>query len=361
MAPTIDHQLATYITDVASEHVTARIDADGGKAAAAIAQAMISAAINSGKPAAFLQCSPESIAACVMASMSTGLYPGGHHPLVYLVPKARQLQWRITARGIATMLQRAGYRITYTHVSSGDDMVFDMGQVISHTPANRRSLPTWDSLDGVIVGIYRLSDGHRIAADWVPRSVIEDRRRASDMPNSGPWATWTMEMASKTAAIYLSGRGSLPQVRELEDAIRAERSTIIDAATEEDTTPAPRRTVALPTGTTPRALPAPAAIPESRQLASPAPDAEWTPAPAPDPIPAPVQAPAPARTAAPEWAAALKPELAALVRATGARSVSDALKVANITVPESPDVEILRDAITEATTAAQERDAPAAR
>ena len=315
MSQSLDHQLAQHMLAAAEAHISARLNDDDGKAAAAIVQAMISAAMASDKPHVFLQASPQSIAACVMASMATGLYPGGHHPLVYLVPKAGQIQWRITARGISALLQRAGYRMTYTHVSSGDPMVFDLGQVVSHTPANRRSLPTFDTLDGIIVNLYRLDTGARIAADWVPFSVIEDRRKNSDMANKGPWARWPMEMACKTAALYLSARGSLPQIRELEEVAKHEVD-IIDA--ESEPVPTPRRvaTIAAPPIA---ALPGPTT---QRQLAGPPIEAEWAPPPA-DLVPATqpaaqTQAQTTRSTpAAPPWLATNRERIANLAAAMG--------------------------------------------
>ena len=68
------------------------------------------------------QCDRQSIAQAVAMSALTGLQPGGVKPDVYLVPRGKQLQWQVSARGLQKLAARAGWiRMVATCVHVEDE------------------------------------------------------------------------------------------------------------------------------------------------------------------------------------------------------------------------------------------------
>lgn len=190
-------------------------------AAARVAQAFLSAQSASRDPSAWDRLSPASVSAAVGTSIATDLYPGGPMPAVYLVPQSGQLQWRITHRGLAELARRAGYDLRSVPVGVDDHLVESLGLVVEHEQRGTRPHDR-TTLRGVIVVVRDRRSGDE-QAHMVDVDVIEARRAKSQMSNKGPWRDWYIEMAIKTAILYLGARGTLPLSTGMRAAIEAER------------------------------------------------------------------------------------------------------------------------------------------
>ena len=117
-----------------------------------VALAFISAAKNAKKPDALYNCDSESIGSCMIQSAETGLFPGGPAPAVWLVPKAGQLHWWLSHRGVLTLAERAGYVVSAKPWFQADQFSYEAGteERISHVP-DLAAERTWDTLRGVYV------------------------------------------------------------------------------------------------------------------------------------------------------------------------------------------------------------------
>jgi recombinational DNA repair protein RecT len=196
-------------------------DPERAKAAASrVALAFQAAASSSPQPAAWANLDPASIAACVGASITTDLYPGGAMPPVYLVPQGGQLQWRITHRGLCELARREGYHLRTVPVGRADELRESFGLVVEHVAAGPRPQRLAD-LAGMIVVERHRATGDEMAF-FVPGEVIDQRRRKSKMGDRGPWSEWPIEMAAKTAILYLGARGALSISTGMRAALEAE-------------------------------------------------------------------------------------------------------------------------------------------
>lgn len=242
-----DTQMTPARQVYATAHRAALVAMSGGdperaKAAASrVALAFQAAASSSPQPAAWGNLDPASIAACVGASITTDLYPGGAMPPVYLVPQSGQLQWRITHRGLCELARREGYHLRTVPVGRADELRESFGLVVEHLPAGPRPQRLAD-LAGMIVVERHRATGDEMAF-FVPADVIDQRRRKSKMSDRGPWAEWPIEMAAKTAILYLGARGSLSISTGMRAAMEAEQ---VEAEARSESAPPRRGKAALP-------------------------------------------------------------------------------------------------------------------
>lgn len=334
--------------------MTARHGGKEGKEASVKVFAAIRNAISTAKnPHNFASCTDLSILNCINQSIDLDLYPGGPNPNVYLVPQsprkgeAMEMQWRITHRGLCTLAARAGFSLAAIPVAKGDHIEVEMGDVVSHRPADLSRSPTMGTLLGFVVAIKRQRDGVALTRAWVPADIITARQaKARDQ---SIWQAWPMEMSAKTAIKYVFARG-IAVIESLDAIIAADTAAEIEEAAQPMETARRVAVVAAPQ------IAASTPLPESRQLAAPTIEAEWAPPPA-DLVPAVQPAPEPAQrtqAAAPGWGAALKPQIAALASAMGraepvtvgaARSL---LASAGIDKPDALPIDILTKAIIDA-------------
>lgn len=198
---------------------------EGHRAAARTAIAFRAVAI--ANPSVY-ECDPQSVAACVATSAMTSLMPGGPNPDCYLVPRrvkgAQQLNWMISHRGLIKLAQRAGFTLRGRVVYADEVFEYEEGETIHvrHVPNLDRADTPWEQVRGVIVRVYRVSDGRCIGVEYVNRAQIEKRRNqsdayqrgqkpgADDWARSSPWFKWPEEMAIKTAIKYAFARGGIP-------------------------------------------------------------------------------------------------------------------------------------------------------
>jgi len=191
------------------------------------------------------QGSPDALLSAVATSCQTGLYPGGPNPTCYLVPQGGRINWRITHRGVCTLAVRAGYHVDTVPVHKGDDVTIEFGEVTAHTFV--RDPMSLDDLAGVIVVVRRLGDPRPLVRKWVSGERILERKRKT---RTGPvWNQWPVEMAQKTAILYVAARGTMPiEAPEWDSAVaadyaadRAEAAVIVRPAAS-----TPAETLALP-------------------------------------------------------------------------------------------------------------------
>ena len=222
-----DDAFKAQVFQAASRAMVATLGSGPGqKAAARVALAFVAAVRSAKTPGDLMRCSPESIQACVANSAETSLMPGGPYPTVWLVPRAGQLRWEISHRGIVTLAQRAGYSLRAIPVHVEDPVLtLAFGEVVEHDSHPDLYPGGLDDLRGVYVSITRLSDGASMGRPWVPVSLI--RKRATSPQAGHVWKAWPVEMAIKTAIKYCMARGYIViDSQELDAALSAEGPTV---------------------------------------------------------------------------------------------------------------------------------------
>ena len=191
------------------------------EASARVAMAFAAAHRAARNPRDIERCSPESIASAVALSALTGLMPGGAMPSVWLVPRAGDLQWMISHRGLMTLCRRAGYQLAAVPVGQSDHIVIEYGEVVEHRAAVGEEPTGLDDLAGVIVSCRRLADGAILGRYWMSGADVRKRAKAR---GAGPvWRSWPLEMATKTAIKWACARGFVPiESIELDQALAAD-------------------------------------------------------------------------------------------------------------------------------------------
>ena len=151
-----------------------------------------------------------SLAQAIATSIETDLFPGGPHPPCYLIPQDGRINWRITHRGVAILAAREGLLLKPVPVHVDDHLVVQLGEVIDHKQND--DAMSLDELAGVCVVVRDMQTGADVARHWVSRKRIEARADKSDSRKKGfgPWKEWDIEMAQKTAILYLAARGAIP-------------------------------------------------------------------------------------------------------------------------------------------------------
>ena len=141
---------------------------------------------------ALYNCDSESIGSCMIQSAETGLFPGGPAPAVWLVPKAGQLHWWLSHRGVLTLAERAGYVVSAKPWFQADQFSYEAGteERISHVP-DLAAERTWDTLRGVYVIVRGKDDGIVRGIHVMTRTEIAQRR--SKALDDNIWNSWPIE------------------------------------------------------------------------------------------------------------------------------------------------------------------------
>jgi hypothetical protein len=265
------------------------------------------------------------------------------------------------------LANRAGYTINVALVSDGDEIDIQYGEAVHHRSANIAVQPGKEDTVGAIVVIRRATDTRPLIRFWVPRSVIESRRAAGQGDKSEPWNRWWASMAQGAAIREAFARGVAP-IEEMEAIMN--RETVLDIqdahAEPAAAAPPPARAFAVPQPQA-RAIAAPN---NTRQIAGPPIEEDWTPPPYGDPVPAQQAAP-PAQAAPVDAIKALRSKRQALVNeicdlgGIGGDTVSKtraAMKAAGCAEVANPDeaalttqIDLLTAHLAEAKVAALER------
>ena len=167
-------------------------------------------------PSDFFACTPESVANAVAIAALTGIMPGGNAStsLAYVVPRrprkdaAPNLQYSLSHRGLQAVARRCGQTMIATPISKSDDIDVDEAGEVTIFRRDLDNPPmTYEELRGVVVTIKEVATGVTTSRNWVPKKLIDPRKAMSQAGNKGPWATWPIEMAMKTAMKYAVSRG----------------------------------------------------------------------------------------------------------------------------------------------------------
>lgn len=202
-------------------------EARAKEAAGRIATAISASAAASKNPDEFYSCTPASVAKVIAISALTGIMVStGQGALAYAIPRRPrkgedpQLQYQLSHRGIAALAKRAGLSLVAYPISIRDEIDTDeAGEVlVRHRDIDNPPMDE-DDLRGVMVLTRSIETGIVLSRGWVAKSIINERRAASDSfcyaekpgndwaKQSSPWHKWYVEMAIKTALHYAIGRG----------------------------------------------------------------------------------------------------------------------------------------------------------
>lgn len=143
-----------------------------------------------------MECTPQSLLACVMTCAQLGLEPDQFLGQAYLVPYGKICTLIPGYRGYIALARRSGELQTLSAqvVYSNDEFTLQYGvdDILVHKPAlNGRGDP---------IGAYcvfKYKDG-AYSFDWMSKDDIEKIRKRSQAANNGPWVTDWDEMAKKT-------------------------------------------------------------------------------------------------------------------------------------------------------------------
>lgn len=185
-----------------------------------ISAALAASAASARNPKDFYDCTIQSIATCVAISALTGIMPGvGSTALAYVVPQrarkgeAPQLQYSLSHRGLNALSRRCGQTMVAVPIGVNDVIhATEDGDVAIESRDIDNPPLTFEDLRGVVVIVKEISSGVVLCRGWVPKTLIEQRRKMSrsftgSNPQYSPWSTWPIEMAMKAAMHYAVSRG----------------------------------------------------------------------------------------------------------------------------------------------------------
>lgn len=143
-----------------------------------------------------LDCTPQSLLACVMTCAQLGLEPDQFLGQAYLVPYGNVCTLIPGYRGYIALARRSGELQTLSAqvVYSNDEFSLQYGveDTLIHKPAlNGRG----EALGAYCV--FKYKDGG-YSFDWMSKEDIEKVRKRSKASDNGPWVTDWDEMAKKT-------------------------------------------------------------------------------------------------------------------------------------------------------------------
>ena len=201
----VAHLATEFLTSIVAPE---RVAEATGRLALAIRQAAVA------NPKVY-ECDRQSIAQAVAMSALTGLQPGGVKPDVYLIPRGRQLQWQVSARGLQKLFARVGWVRMVAQVVHAEDeyrVVLGTDDRIEHVPCGKYPESLADVRAIYVVGQHR--DGYKVCVD-VPMGAILARKKKSQSGNV--WSEWPLEMAQKTAVTYAISRGHFGALEDQSD------------------------------------------------------------------------------------------------------------------------------------------------
>ena len=165
-------------------------------------------------------CVPDSVVGCMAMSAMTGLFPGGHNPDVWLIPRRSKkhsgkkvLNWQISYRGHIRLCRRTpGWDVQAVPIYTDD--VFSRSRS-STGGAEYRHEPIYDSLGnpdadwkalrGCLV-LVRSPLGEK----WDFLSKGEIAKRRAKAKDQSIWREWPVERAMGTACAWAGQREMWP-------------------------------------------------------------------------------------------------------------------------------------------------------
>ncbi len=149
-----------------------------------------------------LDCSQQSLLACIMTCAALGLEPDQFLGQAYLVPfwnekkKCMEAQLIPGYRGYIALARRTGevqsVSAQVVYYNDHFDLQYGLNEKLDHSPAEGDR----GDVKGAYV-IFRYKDGS-YSFDYMPKADIDAIRKRSKSADSGPWVTDYGEMAKKT-------------------------------------------------------------------------------------------------------------------------------------------------------------------
>lgn len=144
-----------------------------------------------------LDCTQQSLIACVMTAASLGLEVDGVTGQAYLVPYGRVCTLIPGYQGLMSLARRSGDISTITV-----DVVYekDSYRIVKGLNPVLEHIPFAEDDPGAMVAVYavcKLKDGG-VQFEWMWRWQVEKIRKRSKAANDGPWVTDYDAMAKKT-------------------------------------------------------------------------------------------------------------------------------------------------------------------
>lgn len=207
------------VTGIASDMLIEWVGEDRAREAAGRMNAALTAVTSAARdPSDFYKCTPRSVANAIAIAALCGIMPGGNDStaLAYVVPRrprkdeAPQLQYSLSHRGLNAVARRCGQTMVAIPIGHRDDIhVDDAGEVVIISRDLDAPPTDENGLRGVVVLVKEIATGNVTCRGWVPKLLIEERRKKSAAGDSkyGPWFNWYVEMAMKTAMKYAVSRG----------------------------------------------------------------------------------------------------------------------------------------------------------
>ena len=167
-----------------------------------------------------LECTPQSVAMCLLFCAELGLEPSTTTGHCWLIPRwskqaqSNELTFMVGYKGYLALAHRCGnIRTIYSGcVYEGeqfDIMVDSNGMNIRHVP---RLEADFDRSDDRLIASYVIvstTDGGTYS-EWCSRAEIDKRRKAGGARKFSPWSTHFERMARKCAVRKLFGGGTVP-------------------------------------------------------------------------------------------------------------------------------------------------------
>ena len=200
-----------------------------------------------------LECTPASVAMCLLHCAELGLEPSTTTGHAWLIPRwskqagANELTFLVGYKGFLELAHRVGnVRTIYAGVVyDGEDFTVSIdgdGVAIKHTPDLSRG---FDRTDDALIASYVIvttKDGGTYS-EWCTRDEIDQRRKAGGSRRFSPWSTHFPRMARKCAIRKLFAGGAVPMTgqaaHQLRKAVEVDITAELQELREADTKPSP--------------------------------------------------------------------------------------------------------------------------
>ena len=163
-----------------------------------------------------LRCEPQSLFNACLNAAQDGLMPDGREGAI--VPRKGKAVWQAMIQGIYKRVKASGSVATLAANVVYDGETFDVLLGDDDRIVHRRDMSkVAKGAEVAVYAIATLKDGtkEREIMTW---EQVQDVRKSSAMPNSGPWTQWADEMARKTVIRRLAKR--LPVLDAADEALQ---------------------------------------------------------------------------------------------------------------------------------------------
>ena len=186
-----------------------------------------------------LECTPASVAMCLLHCAEWGLEPSTTTGHAWLIPRwskqagSQELTFLVGYKGFLELAHRVGnVRTIYAGVVyDGEDFTISIdpsGVSIRHVPSLARD---FDRSDDALVASYVIVTTHDggTYSEWCTRDEIDQRRKAGGSRRFSPWSTHFPRMARKCAIRKLFAGGAVPMTGQAAHQLRKAVEVDIEA------------------------------------------------------------------------------------------------------------------------------------